>query len=122
MNRSQLIMSLPSSLDDLKPGLSTYINAMNEDYSRCGASAERIEEWAGQWDVTIGPLFMRLVHDGSVHSFIVLGEHARGMSRPFARGTILKAAGWAGPAKNFPRGFLGNGVWSWVNCSWTGAA
>ena len=51
-------------------------------------------------DCEIGSSYIKIVRNGSVHSFIV------NKAGKFPVGTILKAAGWRAPAKNFARGDL----------------
>jgi hypothetical protein len=74
-----------------------------------------------KFDVTFerGRKFIKVVKTSwgsrSVHSFICIQPHGK-----FQFGDILKAAGWAAPAKNFARGNVLNPS-SYANHKWTGA-
>lgn len=50
----------------------------------------------------------------SVHSFIAMGDDK------FAEGTVLKAASWATPARNFGRGSIYDAKSLSVNVRWMG--
>lgn len=69
-------------------------------------------------EVEQGSKYLKIVHNNgtqrSVHSFICRKDNGK-----FKTGDILKAAGWAAPAKNFARGNILEGNWS--NVRWTGA-
>jgi hypothetical protein len=73
-----------------------------------------IVEFNAKLRVDEGNKYIKIVSNGSVHSFIVKEDGPK-----FKRGDILKAAGWAAPAKNFARGNLLIG--DFKNISWTGA-
>lgn len=60
-----------------------------------------------------GSKFIKVVTNGSCHSFIVKQDMGK-----FKRGDILKAASWRAPAKNFSRGNVLTGNFS--NVRWTG--
>ncbi len=60
-----------------------------------------------------GSKFIKVVTNGSCHSFIVKQDTGK-----FKRGDILKAASWRAPAKNFSRGNVLTGNFS--NVRWTG--
>lgn len=62
----------------------------------------------------VGSKYIKVVFNGSVHSFIVQAD-----GPTFKRGDILKAASWKSPALNFSRGNILNK--SYGNVSWTGA-
>ena len=62
-----------------------------------------------------GSKYIKIFTDRSVHGFIVnTDKDAR-----FAKGDILKAAGYNAPARNFARGNALDGVFN--NMQWTGA-
>jgi hypothetical protein len=61
-----------------------------------------------------GKKFVKIVTDGSVHSFIVKEDMPK-----FKKGTILKAASWSAPAKNYGRGNILDGNYT---VRWTGVA
>lgn len=63
----------------------------------------------------IGPKYIKIVKDGSVHSFIV------NKAGKFPLGAVLKAASWKAPATNFARAnLLDRETWK-GRIAWTGA-
>jgi hypothetical protein len=63
--------------------------------------------------IKAGRKYIKIISGGSVWGFVVAGED----DKVFSKGTILKAAGWATPARNFSRGNIVDGGYK-VN--WTG--
>ena len=61
----------------------------------------------------IGKKYVKIVREGSVHSFVMMEDDSK-----FRRGDILRAASWAAPARNSARGNVLAGDLSRV--SWTG--
>jgi hypothetical protein len=61
----------------------------------------------------IGKKYVKIVREGSVHSFVMMEDDSK-----FRRGDILRAASWAAPARNSARGNVLTGDLSRV--SWTG--
>lgn len=61
-----------------------------------------------------GRKYVRILANGSAHSFIVKVDTGK-----FKRGDILKAASWAAPATNFPRGNVFDD--SYPRVQWNGA-
>ena len=108
------------------------LEAMREDYkrwsNRCAAhessahysniKAEMEENYCNGLTVTEGSRYYKIVSDKhgqrSVNGFIV-----KAGDKKFREGDMLKAAGWAAPARNFARGNVldGSGV---NNVRWTG--
>ena len=108
------------------------LEAMREDYKRwsdrCAAhessahyssiKAEMEEDYCNGLTVTEGSRYYKIVSDKhgqrSVNGFIV-----KAGDKKFREGDMLKAAGWAAPARNFARGNVLDG--SGVNeVRWTG--
>lgn len=58
-----------------------------------------IAQYNESMEYTVGKKYIRVFKDGSVWGFIVVGNDPK-----FTEGTILKAAGWKTPARNFARG------------------
>jgi hypothetical protein len=112
-------------------GFNEYLDCIKADYikwqDRC-----RKGEWAGTeiqkqmaqefcdgLTFEVGSKYIKVISgrgDGSrsVHSFVCLRDMGK-----FTKGDILKAAGWASPAKNFARG--NTMARTFQNISWTGA-
>jgi hypothetical protein len=86
---------------DMDMALTEYADHLRADYGR----------WSGEgnvvrYDVEFkrGQKFIKVINTDSfggrrVHSFVCVKAHDK-----WAVGDILKAAGWAAPAKNFARG------------------
>lgn len=75
---------------------------------------QRINEFKANLRIEEGNKFIKVIHDSSVHSFIVIKDDGK-----FKKGDILKAASWRAPAKNFARGNILNNDYAHVQ--WTGA-
>jgi hypothetical protein len=76
---------------------------------------EQIAEFKARLRVEPGRKYIKIVQRDSVWGFIVATDD----DKQFARGDILKAAGWAAPARNFARGNVLEGGYT---VRWTGAA
>ena len=101
---------------DLDIALTMYADHLKADYTKWNRDL-----CDNKFDVTFerGRKFIKVVKTSwgsrSVHSFICIQPHGK-----FQFGDILKAAGWAAPAKNFARGNVLNPK-SYANHKWTGA-
>ena len=101
---------------DLDIALTMYADHLKADYTKWNQDL-----CDNKFDVTFerGRKFIKVVKTSwgsrSVHSFICIQPHGT-----FQFGDILKAAGWAAPAKNFARGNVLNPK-SYANHRWTGA-
>ena len=76
--------------------------------------AERVQEFADKIQIAEGSKYVKIITGSSVWGFIVKTES----DKLFKRGDILKAASWAAPARNKPRGNVLEENFSWVR--WTG--
>ena len=109
------------------------LEAMREDYKRwsdrCArheSSAhyskiknEMEEDYCNGLTVTEGSRYYKIVSETrgskSVQGFVV-----KAGDKKFLEGDLLKAAGWAAPARNFPRGNVLTESWCYQNVRWTG--
>ena len=113
----------------MNEALQTLRNEMINDYERFqnrGRSfEERSEVQARMFEEYIngiifeeGRKYIKVINDRgnqqTVWGFIVKGDN----DKKFRKGDILKAASWAAPARNKPRGNILDGDFSWVR--WTG--
>ena len=99
------------------------IEAIKEDYLRfttrnftkelSDVNQQMISEFNEGLSFTEGPKYIKVVTKGSVWGFIVKGTG----DKLFKQGDILKAAGWAAPARNKPRGNIIDGGYK---IQWTG--
>lgn len=107
--------------------LDSYFKAIIDDYvafqRRCQAARgeeanaayydRSIDEFKSRLKAKVGKKYIKVVREGyGVHSFIVLEDGDK-----FKRGDILKAASYAAPALNFPRGNVVAGLYASV--TWT---
>jgi len=74
---------------------------------------EMAERFRNGWSVLPGSKYIKIVHDSSVHCFVVRKD-----TNKFKKGDILKAASWSTPSLNKARGNVLTGDLSKV--LWTG--
>ena len=91
---------------------------INEDYIRFMPPTTEIRERMGaeferSIEIEYGRKYIKVLAGQSVWGFIMMADDAK-----FKAGDILKAAGWAQPARNKARGNILEGDYSWVR--WTG--
>ncbi len=107
-------------LETIKSDYTTYMRRGEKTDSMKSVSEKMIKEFVEGIHFTVGQKYIRVVtsngHQRSVHSFIVNTYE----DNKFQFGDILKAAGWATPARNFRRGNVFE-TESYQNVSWTGA-
>ena len=107
-------------LETIKSDYTTYMRRGEKTDSMKSVCEKMIKEFAEGIHFTVGQKYIRVVtsngHQRSVHSFIVNTYE----DNKFQFGDILKAAGWATPARNFRRGNVFE-TQSYQNVSWTGA-
>jgi len=109
------------------------LEAMREDYCRwsraCAshdsAAHSRIkdemeENYCNGLEVTEGSRYWKITStNGSGTQRSVAGFIAKAGDKKFREGDMLKAAGWAAPARNFARGNVLDGT-GFENARWTG--
>jgi len=93
--------------------IAALVEAIKANYvGRSGiVSARMRDEFCNGVEVVEGKKYIKIVTRRGVWGFIVKEAEGR-----FNRGDVLKAAGWAAPAKNFARGnvFAGMKSPSWI--------
>jgi hypothetical protein len=89
-------------------------NARTGDASRDKFRTEMVEEFNMSVTATKGKKYIKIMQNRSVWGFVVAVDN----DKKFPKGTILKAAGWATPARNFGRGNVIDGGYT---VRWTGA-
>jgi len=110
------------------------LEAMREDYKRWSGrcaqhetseryiaiKSEMEENYCNGLEVTEGSRYWKIVStNGSGTSRSVSGFIAKAGDKKFREGDMLKAAGWAAPARNFARGNVLDGT-GFGNARWTG--
>tara|TARA_R110000772_G_scaffold30185_2_gene75074 strand:- start:52 stop:387 length:336 start_codon:yes stop_codon:yes gene_type:complete len=93
-------------------GINNLINASNEDYNNFCDNKNMQNEFANKWDIKEGQKYIKVISKNMVHSFIV-----KKAFKHFKVGDVLKAASWAAPALNQPRGNVLDGNY---HMQWTG--
>jgi hypothetical protein len=113
----------------MREAIENVLEAMREDYcrwSRAGSGGsseiktEMEENYCNGLEVTEGSRYWKIIStSGGGGSTSVSGFIVKAGDKKFREGDMLKAAGWAAPARNFARGNVldGTGVY---NVRWTG--
>ena len=107
------------SSESIESGLSKMKAAMIDDYAgfmppNDGIRAKMNEEYAEKFTVTYGSKYIKITEEGNgVKAFIVAVDN----DKKFRKGDILKAAGYAAPARNGARGNIVDGGYT---IRWTG--
>ena len=80
---------------------------------------EMTEEYCNGLEVTEGSRYWKIISNDRGGGMSVKGFIAKAGDKKFREGDMLKAAGWATPARNFARGNVidGSGI---NNVRWTG--
>ena len=102
---------------DIKTALSNYLEHIYADY--CNYFGDIDEEFRTRFaeglEFKMGKKYVKVIHDRSVHSFIV-NVHD---DKNFKFGDILKPSNWSTPARNFARGNILEGNFGGIR--WMGA-
>lgn len=101
---------------EMQTALEAVKEVMIKDYMRFMPENERMQtEFIEGLQWTEGQKYIKILQRNSVWGFVVATEG----DKKFKYGDILKAAGWAAPARNAARGNVFTDL-SWVQ--WTGPA
>ena len=111
----------------MRKAIERVLESMREDYCRWNRSGRDISEkilsdmekdYCEGLEVTEGSRYWKIISDKH-GSRSVCGFICKAGDKKFREGDMLKAAGWAAPARNFARGNVldGRGV---DNVRWTG--
>ena len=100
-----------------KDQIENYLNVIKADYARwrdiMGYNNQAaIDQFNASVRVDEGKAYLKVIKDGSVHSFIVKADSGK-----FKAGDVLKAASFKAPAKNFARGNIITGELSQISWS-----
>ena len=107
--------AMDALIEAIKADYANYKVHMTRDSDELSEfSKKMIAEFNESISYTVGKKYIKVVKNGSVWGFIVNADN----DAKFCRGTVLKAAGWAAPARNFGRG---NVITGNFNANWTGA-
>lgn len=108
---------------DMQTEIDTLLDTIKADYlnwtSHNGTrelsdiNNEMIADFNHNLSVKAGRKYIKVIQNNSVWGFIVAGDN----DKTFPKGTILKAAGWAAPARNHSRGNIVTGGYT---IRWTG--
>ena len=98
--------------------IENYLNTIKASYAEYHAlmgfssDGNSIQRFNDSVRVDHGKSYLKVIKDGSVHSFIVKADNGK-----FKAGDVLKAASWKAPAKNFARGNIITGELSQISWS-----
>jgi len=114
-------MYVSKTATNLNDGIKNMMEVAKADYVRwstsggkelSGYSLEQTQKWDSNTKVTEGKKYIKVVQENGVFCFVMKEDEGR-----FKKGDILKAAGWAKPALNSPRGNVLTGDYY---IQWTG--
>ena len=117
----------------MREEIENVLEAMREDYKRWSSACashdsaahsrikdEMEENYCNGLEVTEGSRYWKITStNGSGTQRSVAGFIAKAGDKKFREGDMLKAAGWAAPARNFARGNVLDGT-GFENARWTG--
>ena len=117
----------------MREAIENVLEAMREDYKRWSSACashnesahsrikdEMEENYCNGLEVTEGSRYWKIIStSGSGTQRSVAGFIAKAGDKKFREGDMLKAAGWAAPARNFARGNVLDGT-GFENARWTG--
>jgi len=111
----KITLTMPQALFLLKENIAKDFASWNarSPYGDDATKEERAKEFARTVHIEEGRKYMKVIQGGSVWGFVMKAD-----DKQFKAGDILKAASWAAPARNKPRGNILEGDFSWVR--WTG--
>ena len=90
-----------------------YWTSRNGTHELSSHNLEMISEFNEGLGISEGNKYIKITTKGSVWGFVVKGDN----DKKFQKGDILKAAGWATPARNHARGNILEGDYA---ITWTG--
>ncbi len=109
-------------ITDINTGIEFLIDAIKTDYIKfatrngtkdlSGYFAESVANFDSGIEIREGSKYTKIIRDNSVWGFVVNTD----ADKKFAKGDILKAAGWNAPARNKARG----NVFTGFKIQWTG--
>jgi len=114
-------MYVSKTATNLNDGIKNMMAAAKEDYEKWSTEKdgsistygkEQLAKWDSNTKVTEGKKYIKVVQENGVFCFVMKEDEGR-----FKKGDILKAAGWAKPALNSPRGNVLTGDYY---IQWTG--
>ena len=97
--------------------LEPLFEAIVKDFARFDRTEERVAEFADSLAVEEGRKYLKVIKKLGSQT-MVWGFVQKEDDKKFRAGDILKASGWAAPARNKARGNVIDGDLSWVR--WTG--
>ena len=115
--RNEIEVLLEAMRDDYKRW--TYAAKGRGAFSNTAFEKEMTENYCNGLEVTEGSRYWKIISNDRGGGRSVKGFIAKAGDKKFMEGDLLKAAGWASPARNFARGNVlsGKGVDS---VRWTG--
>ena len=116
------MIKVEKTANTLDEGIKNLMSGAKLDYKRwstsngqkelSGYAKEQVDTWDSKTKINNGKKYIKIVQENGVFCFIVKEDF-----KHFVKGDILKAAGWAAPALNSPRGNVLSGNYP---IQWTG--
>ena len=108
----------PNFLNALREYANAIVNAYEKTLLPTESTPKMMTEFEEAFHIVVGTKYAKIVTNYGVHSFVVLNDLGNPRAK-FKTGTILKAASWNSPSKNFGRGNIFE--LSTLTVRWTGA-
>ena len=85
---------------EIQAAIQAVIDLMVNDYSKDGTSLSQITKYTNSFRIDVGHKYIKVLNEYGIKFFVVNCTD----DKKYPYGTVLKAANWKAPERNFARG------------------